>query len=334
MPPAMDDQPFLVVARAGEAEDAARLVVRRLDVVEAPRGPELLRHGFDFTGSRRYKPSRVFRRLLPLAALAVGFAVAPAQAGVAHHNPIGMADPTGDGNGAPDIVRVTIANDLRNRLLFVVQVTNREDLVAGDLVFLRIDSDRNAQTGEPDRGAGIDYMIEVNVSAEAVSLRRWNGNGFERAETTLSFAYNGGYAILIDRADVGAPPALRFYVLTALDGPGARVDAAPDAGTYDYELSVSHVDAMTPRWTPRAPRAGSSFRLSALRLTLQTGDSVPAARFRCQARLARVWLRGTGRGTCTFRLPRTARGKRLTLFVTASPARGEAETGQQTFRVR
>jgi hypothetical protein len=334
MPAAMDDQLLLAVAGGGEAEDATRLVVRRLDVVEPPGGPELLRHGVDFTGSGRYNRSGVVRRLLPLAALAVGLAVAPA--GVAHHNPIGMSDPLGDANGAADIVRVTVANDTSGLVLFHVQAPNRTGFVAGDVVLIRIDADRSAQTGEPDRDAGIDYILEIDASANGIFLRRWNGTAFERAETTtLRGVYDGGYVLAVNRADLGNPSAIRFYAVTLLaSGAPGQADVAPSTSLYDYELSISHVELMTPRWTPAAPRAGRSFRLSALQVTLQTGDRMPAARFNCRATLAGKRLRGTGRGTCTFRLAASAKGKRLVIAVTASPPGGEAETGVQSFRVR
>jgi hypothetical protein len=208
--------------------------------------------------------------------------------------------------------------------------------VPGDRIYVRIDSDGSGQTGEADRGAGIDYMVEIDSTARAVLLRRWNGTTFERAETTtLESLFDGGYVVLVDRSDLGNASALRFYVLTALEsGSAAQTDTAPSTGTYDYTLSISHVEAMTPRWTPVAPRAGRTFRLSALQLRLSTGDRLAAARMTCRATLAGKRLRGTGRGACTFRLPASAKGKRLVVEVTAAPAGGEAETGTQAFRVR
>ena len=41
---AMDDEQLLVVSVCGGAEDAARLLVRLLDVLEPPGRPQLLRH--------------------------------------------------------------------------------------------------------------------------------------------------------------------------------------------------------------------------------------------------------------------------------------------------
>jgi hypothetical protein len=276
----------------------------------------------------------VVRRLLPLAALAAGLAVAPA--GVAHHNPIGMADPLGDANGAPDIVRVTVANDTEGVLLFHVQAPNRAGLAPGDVVLIRIDTDSSAQTGQPDRGGGIDHELEINGTAGAIFFRSWNGATFARAETTtLKGTYDGGYLFGVNRSDLGNPTAIRFYAVTLVaDGAAGQADVAPSTSLYDYELSISHVESMTPRWAPVAPRAGRQFRLSALQVTLQTGDRMPAGRFSCRATLAGKRLRGTGRGACTFRLAKSAKGKRLVIAVTASPPGGEAETGVQSFRVR
>ena len=276
------------------------------------------------------------RRLVPLALLAVGLTVTPAQAGVAHHNPVGFADPVGDANGAADIARVTVANDTSGFLLFHVGAANRTELVPNDVILIRIDTDRSAATGEPDRGGGVDYVLEIDTTAGAVLIRRWNGSTFERApSTSLNGAYDGGYVFYVNRADIGNPTALRFYAVTLLgnSAPG-QADTAPGTSFSEYELSISHVEAMTPHWTPAVPRAGRAFRLSALQLTLQTGDRLPAARMSCRASLAGKRLRGTGRGACTFRLPATAKGKRFVIEVTAAPAGGEAETGTQSFRVR
>lgn len=268
-----------------------------------------------------------------IVALGVGIAVAPAPARVAHHNPIGVPDPRGDSSGAPDIARVTIANDTLNRILFLIQFWNRDSLVANDLVFVRIDSDRNAQTGKADRGTGIDYVVEINPPA--VTVRRWNGTTFERQASTGQAAFSDGYVVLINRSELGDTAALRFYVETGIAGGGAiQTDTAPDVAPYEYALSVSHVEDMLPRWTPAIPRAGATFRLSSLSVTLLTGDTLAAARTSCRATLAGKRLRGTGRGGCTFRLPRSAKGKRLVVDITAAPAGGEAEIGRQIFRVR
>ena len=51
---AMHDELLLVVARRGAAEDAAVLLVRALDVLEAPRRPEALHYSQRF---QRKKPS-------------------------------------------------------------------------------------------------------------------------------------------------------------------------------------------------------------------------------------------------------------------------------------
>ena len=60
------------------------------------------------------------------------------------------------------------------------------------------------------------------------------------------------------------------------------------------------------------------FQAPVVRVKLSDGTTVLAPSYRCVARLGGKLLRGTGRGGCTFRVPKNAEGKRLlvTLFVT------------------
>src|SRR5207253_10354752 len=58
---AVDDEAFLVRASGGEAEEAAVLLVRLLDVFEPPRSPELLRHGAAAYAARK-KPLLACKR--------------------------------------------------------------------------------------------------------------------------------------------------------------------------------------------------------------------------------------------------------------------------------
>jgi hypothetical protein len=67
---------------------------------------------------------------------------------------------------------------------------------------------------------------------------------------------------------------------------------------------------------------------------LSDGRTVPAAKHRCVAQLAGKLLRGTGKGSCTFRIPKNAKGKRLrvTLFVTHNGVTDEFDP--YVFKVR
>lgn len=277
------------------------------------------------------------RGLLLFAAVAAGLAAAPAHARVSDHNPVGIPDPTGDSNGAPDITRVTVANTIGGDLLFVIQVANRTDIVANDLVVIGMDSDQNGQTGESNGDGGIDYAILINGTTREIFLLRWNGSDYEGVtSTSLKGAWVDGYVASINRAELGNTSALNFYVETGLlDGTDEQIDDTP-AGLYHvYTLSTPHVGKIAPRWAPAAPRAGARFRLNSVQLTFETEETAAASTFTCRATLAGKRLRGTGAGGCTFKLAKTAKGKRFVITITATPTGGKAETFKPyVFRVR
>jgi hypothetical protein len=278
----------------------------------------------------------VARGLLLFVVLAALVAT-PAAARVIDHNPVGVPDPTGDSNGAPDITRVSVANSNAGEVLFVVQVANRSDLVANDLVAISIDSDQNGQTGERNGDGGIDYVILIGGTERTIILLRWNGTQYEPAPmTSLQGAFDGGYAAIVNRAELGNTSAMSFFVETSLEnGTDDQFDSAPNDVYRDYTLSSPHIQSITPRWAPAAPRAGGTFRLTAVQLKLESEETAAASTFTCRATLAGKRLRGTGRGGCTFKLARSAKGKRLVITITAAPAGGKAQTFRAyTFRVR
>ena len=271
-------------------------------------------------------------KLVPVAALVAVLSVAPAQGGVQAHNPIEVTDPAGDSSGAPDITRVTVANDLAGSILFVVQVGNRSGFVANDVVAIFIDADRNATTGN---AAGADYAIGFDGAVPGIGLVKWNGTTFEdTTTTTLRGAWSSGYVALIDRAELGSTTAFDFQVVTVLvDGDGSDVTPGTDFET--YTIAPPHIASIVPGFSTLKPRAGTTFRLKSVQLALETDETAAAGTFTCKATLAGKRLRGTGSGGCTFKLPKTAKGKRLVVTITAAPAGGKAQTFRPyTFRVR
>ena len=261
----------------------------------------------------------------------------PALSSVANHNPVEVADPAGDSNGAPDITGVTVANDLSGLILFVVEVGNRSGFAANDDVLIYIDSDRSAATGFPERGGGVDYLLGIDATTQQISLGRWNGSGFETAPgTTLRGTWVNGYVAGVNHSELGATGAFAFFVRTRLQGGASnQLDVAPADAYFSYTLSPPHIESIGPRFSPAAPRAGSTFRVSSVRLQFETAESALAAAFTCRATLAGKRIRGTGRGGCSFKLPKSARGKRLVLTISATAAGGQAETFRPyAFRVR
>jgi hypothetical protein len=280
---------------------------------------------------------RVLRRLLTAGVLVAVLSVSSAHARVVDHNPIEATDPAGDSNGAPDITGVTVANDLSGMILFVVEAANRSGFAANDDVLIYIDSDRSAATGLSERGGGVDYLLRIDATTQQISLGRWSGTGFETApSTTLRGEWRSGYVVFVNRSELGGTSAFGFFVRTRLQsGAGNQVDVAPTDAYVAYTLSPPHIEVIRPVFSPAAPRAGSTFRLNSVQLAFETGESARAAAFTCHATLARKRLRGTGRGACTFRVPKTAKGKRFVITITATAAGGKAETFRPyAFRVR
>jgi hypothetical protein len=277
------------------------------------------------------------RTLLVLGLLAASLAAAQAHARGMDHNPVKAADPVGDSNGAPDITGVTVANDLSGAILFVVEVANRTGFAASDDVLIYIDSDRSALTGYPDRGGGADYLLGIDAATQRPELARWNGTGFEPAAgTTLRLTWANGYVARINRAELGATGDFGFFVRTRLKGGAAsQFDVAPTDGYGAYTLGPPHIEAIGARFTPAAPRAGPRFRLNSVQLEFETAERAAAATFACRATLAARRIRGSGRGGCTFKLPKSAKGKRFAITISAAAAGGKAETfGPYSFRVR
>lgn len=261
--------------------------------------------------------------------------VSPASARVADHNPVEVTDPTGDGNGAPDITGVTVANDHSGTILFVVEVANRTDFVARDEVLISVDTDRSAATGSPERGGGIDYRLRIDATSS--DFERWNGTGFEPApRTTVRVAWVNGYVASVNRSELGATTSIAFSVRTRMqEGPGNQFDVAPTDSLFAYALSPPHIDAIRPSFSRAAPRAGATFKVNSVRIQFETAELAVASAFTCRATLAGKRIRGTGRSGCTFKLPKTAKGKRFVLTMTATAAGGKAETfAPYAFRVR
>jgi hypothetical protein len=275
-----------------------------------------------------------FRGLIVIAALVL-LAATPASGRVVDHNPVETTDPTGDSNGAPDITGVTVANDFSGMILFVVEVANRSDFVARDEVLIYIDSDRSAATGSPDRGGGIDHRLRIDATSS--DFDRWNGTGFEPApRTTVRIAWANAYVAGVHRSELGATGSLAFFVRTRMqEGPSTQSDVAPADALFPYALSPPHIEVIRPAFSHAAPRAGSTFRLNSVQLAFETGETARAAAFTCRATLAGKRIRGTGRDGCTFKLPKTSKGKRFVITITVTATGGRPEPFRPyAFRVR
>jgi hypothetical protein len=147
---------------------------------------------------------------------------------------------------------------------------------------------------------------------------------------------NGTMGFKFAAADLGSPTAFNFGVLT-FRGPDPNnpvVDQAPDSGIWSYALVTAPPPPPTTTTPPPPPppgpvtvdsvtavyagvaKHGASLRVTKLDVDLSNGVEVKATGVKCSATVGGAHLAGTGVGGCTFRLPKTSKGKKLVIKVT------------------
>jgi hypothetical protein len=223
------------------------------------------------------------------------------------------ADATGDSGTAADITSITVTNDDAGTLTFKLSIANRPAaLNADDLIGFGIDSDRNAQTGDSD---GVEYLLLIGSTGSGII--KWDGTDYVAyTHGPVSGSYAAGVVQLsIGKADIGGGAAFDFYAVAfAGDETTAADDLAPENGIYTYTLTAPvKVDAADAFFTPAAPKAGALFGVSRVVVYLTDKSSARVAAYSCTAKLAGKALKPVSR--CKWRLPATAKGKKLVVTV-------------------
>ena len=274
--------------------------------------------------------------VVAVAALVALLAAPAASPAPTKHNPIRIIDRRADvrSPGAPDIREVTLFNSTKGMIQFDVAIANRRGLIIpdDDLIAIYLDTDRDASNGPH---GGFEYTIQA-VGLNDLFVARWDGTRYVPTSTFISNDWDsrGIMYIAFRRTRLGGISRFRFWVATAVL-PAAEdfVDRAPDRGAVNYALSTPHIARADALFEPLDPRAGRRFRVKGVAIELSSRERFWAPRFHCRATLAERAIRGSGRGGCTYALPRTARGKRLVITI-----RSTAETRpirlRWTFRVR
>jgi hypothetical protein len=272
-----------------------------------------------------------------LAAVAVALLAAPsASPAPSAHNPISFTDPAGDAGGGPDITGATISNTAAGVIRFQIAIANATILPDNHLVGVFINADRDASTGF---FGGFEYAIQAAGALGQAIVGRWDGMNYApvSAPSLVKVWVSGGsMTFQISSAELGNTTGFTWWAVTeALPEPESDWDdTAPDGlDVYSYTVAAPHIGSATARYSSAAPRAGRRFTVAAVTLRLSSDETVPAASFRCRATLGGRAIRGAGRGGCTFSIPRSARGKRLTVTVDATLG-SESRTVRRTFRVR
>ncbi len=292
------------------------------------------------TRGSRHGSAAVLVLLSAATALLVGAGDGRSARAAATTNSVTFQDSTGEDASAPDITSVTVANDDQANITFTINTPNRPTLT-GDMEFdLVIDSDANPATGAADYG-GAEYVLvligPLGGRAES-ALFRWDGTDFTSAgvsQSTLIFSYANGATIKINASELGG--TRRFGVLAlAVSGvtlnpdntpnyDNVRFDNAPDRGTYTYDVKITPPTLVLGNGgsRPNRPAAGKMFT-QFVTVARSDGAALQGGRATCRATVGnvRVAARGAvgagGRASCTFRIPKTAKGKPSRVTVTVS----------------
>ena len=237
-------------------------------------------------------------------------------------------DSTGEDPAAPDISTVVVSNNDAGLIQLRINIPNRPTLTRDMLIFLFVDSDANANTGDPE-SLGADYVLQL-FEGEA-ALFKWDGTDFTRRPgdppaTSLVFSYQAGATFSISAAELGNTTRFGFAAI-AVSGitfdpttgdpifDATTSDAAPGggAGFYQYQVAIAPATLVVRRVTtsPAAPRAVQVTR--PFWRTAPVSERAGTTRLRSQ--VARVT---GGAAVCTWLVPANAKGKTLRASTTVA----------------
>jgi hypothetical protein len=255
-----------------------------------------------------------------LTLLLAGFLV-PGAAARSASNAVTFTDPTGDSGGAADITTVDVSNDDNGVITLKVSLPNRataEQL--SDILVIAINNDPNASN---NRGA---YPFVLFVFSQGVQVMRFDGSRFVPFDApSLRATYSSGPTITFDRADFGISTRLAFFAQIRDQNAKVRDDAPDSSAAYTYVVTIGPppLAAGPVSAVPTVPVHGKAF---SLRLPVTRTDSNTAlpdvgVTVRCTGRVGKKAISGRGSynggvATCTFRVPKTSRGKALKAMLT------------------
>ena len=288
---------------------------------------------------------------LGLAAATVTTASARAGPSTVGGNTVTYTDPVGDAtSGAPDITGVTAKSDASGTVTFVVTTGGYTDLTdASDLHRHR------SQQCDGITSSGCELMLDGLRLADGVYAAgtfRWvNGDWAEAAKpASLAFAMSGGNATFtISKADLGVTTGFSFWVGTGrYDTSGNLLgeDHAPNYGLWSFDLNAAPTTTApavavkpligAPATTPARAVAGKRFTVSFPVTRSDTGKPLASGTMTCDPSVSGKVIQhaesfGNGTARLSFVIPKTAKGKLLTVKLTIKA--GGSATKIATFRV-
>lgn len=262
---------------------------------------------------------RQLRVATALAAVAAPLCAAHASAAPPAPPPVVYTDPAGDAGAAADITTVTVSNDP------YAEYTFRVDLAAaypsGSRLYLFLDADNNAGTGDPN-WAGADYIVAWDEVTDTQGISIWTDGAWQASTLFLG----DGFRLAPDRLSVtlrlsgsafGRPASFTFF-LSAQAGDGATFshDDAPNSQgwryTFEQPLSLSFA---TPT-TSVVQKRKRVWTLTAPVVRADTGRYLAQGTVVCKGKAGRARLavihhqiasQGPGKppvAVCEFRIPK------------------------------
>ena len=281
---------------------------------------------------------RVRRIVLPaatalLALLVTGSSGARPSAATGMH--ITIEDPEGDSGTAPDLRWIHVGNDVvAGPIVFWITTPNREKLIDDDRLNIWLDTDVDPTTGQGVVRVGADYVIFGDASGIA-HLWHWTGRFLSPGPApTLEWRqFDKALRVSIHPSALGGTRAFNFVIVSERDPDN-------DLASGSFSLRSGPVALAVERFsvTPRVARAGALVtavlrpRREDIHEPLREGDVSCVVKVgRARVRAANGW--GDSGAFCRFVVPRTARGRAVT--VTLSVAFGGGHVSRTyTSRVR
>jgi hypothetical protein len=253
--------------------------------------------------------------------------------------PATFTDDGDDQDAAPDITGTRVTDTKDGWIRFAVTTPNYATLTEDSVLFVAVDSDNRAATGDVD--SAIELQIRY-LRGDTV-LERWDprNGGWVEAEPGLVRARNSGNVVTVElrRSALGSTQRFGFAVTTvAFEGSSGAVralDQAPDSGGfYRYTLANRAFTMVASRLsaTPSAPRAGKPFAVDLAVRRSDTSRGITSGRVTCTAKLQGKPLTGRGSvvggaGRCSFAIPKAAAGARLQGRITVRVADASVAAG-------
>lgn len=243
-----------------------------------------------------------------VALLAVVLAVVPAAAVASQTYP----EHTGDAPGsAPDVTAIQVSHTQAGSITFRLRFANRTTLVGDDIVMLVIDSHAaTAPDGEVEYIVGMlgDVPLAMVMNAQT-----------EQMLGAIPLDVSDGIAVTLPKTVIGNPAAdIQFGVLShtgADEMSEANTEVVPHTGFLRYSVAVAV--AKVNATAAKAPKAGAVFRLKPVTVMLTTDETVKPTAVVATARIKGRLVKPLPGGTA-WKIPKTARGQKLVVTVTAS----------------